>query len=563
MHEPREGYLEDLLTRLRANSGVRSSPAPAVRKSHENSPNLIANLDVIESALATLEPPAPPFGVSPETFATNHVATPENPAFWQQLRSELNEGSTASSSLIAAKSNVGSHPSPVPLSQLAPSSLPRSTPQPRVKPAPAPKARAKAPEFFPREPESLETAHITATEVEMLALKVMLNRGTTTGRAIAAQIRLAFKIVHEIMDGLRAEKLVVYKGSSPVNDYEYQLTATGREQARRLYEHSTYFGSAPVTLDEYIKAIAAQSLQKSQPRIADLQKAFHDLLIRPELLSQVAQAIHHGRGLFLYGSPGNGKTSIAQRITKAFGEQLWIPRAIGIDGDILRLYDPCVHEELPLPHYEDDALRAHIDQRWIRIRRPTIIAGGELTMERLEVTRNTSTGTNEAPLQLKSNCGTLVIDDFGRQRISVEELLNRWIVPLDKGYDFLSLPSGKTIQVPFDQMLVFSTNMQPRDLADEAFLRRIPYKIDIGDPPESHFRELMQREAKNMNVKFDERAVEYLIQKHYRPNQRAFRCCHPRDLLSQVRTFCQVHEVPVEMTVQSLDAAVGNYFAVL
>ena len=281
------------------------------------------------------------------------------------------------------------------------------------------------------------------------------------------------------------------------------------------------------------------------------------------MLSRLAQAIHHGRGLFLHGAPGNGKTSIAQRITRAFGELLWIPRAIGIDGDIIRLYDPCVHEELPLPKAEAEALKPHIDQRWIRIRRPTILVGGELTMERLDVTRNSTTGTNEAPLQMKSNCGTLVIDDFGRQRISVEELLNRWIVPLDKGYDFLHLPSGKTIQVPFDQMLVFSTNLQPRDLADEAFLRRIPYKLDVSDPSEADFRELMRREAHAIGVTHHPAAIDYLIETHYRPTKRSFRCCQPRDLLMQVRTFCHVHELPAEMNARSFDAAASNYFAVL
>ena len=213
-------------------------------------------------------------------------------------------------------------------------------------------------------------------------------------------------------------------------------------------------------------------------------------MLSPRMLDRLGPAMNSGRGLFLFGAAGNGKTSIAERVTRAFGQEIWIPRAIGIDGEIMRVFDPVNHEELPLEACEGLYDKRKIDRRWVRIRRPTLIVGGELTMSALEVTMNTSTGICESPLQLKSNCGTLVIDDFGRQRMRIEELLNRWIVPLERRYDFLNMPNGKKIQVPFDQLIIFSTNLEPRDLVDEAFLRRIPYKIEVLDPSLDDFKGL-------------------------------------------------------------------------
>jgi predicted ATPase with chaperone activity len=207
--------------------------------------------------------------------------------------------------------------------------------------------------------------------------------------------------------------------------------------------------------------------------------------------------------------------------------------------------------------------RRKIDKRWIRIRRPTIITGGELTMSQLDVSINGATGICEAPLQIKSNCGTLVIDDFGRQRMRIDELLNRWIVPLEKRYDFLNLPNGKKIKVPFDQLIVFSTNLEPRELVDEAFLRRIPYKIEVIDPTEEEFRRLFEIMGQHLQVRYSREAVDYLMATHYKANNRALRFCHPRDLLLQVSNYCKYRDRPAEMTPEYFDRAVENYFAVM
>ena len=216
--------------------------------------------------------------------------------------------------------------------------------------------------------------------------------------------------------------------------------------------------------------MSAQSIAKQEATEDDLKRAFTDLLISETMFERLGPAINSGRGMFLFGEPGNGKTSIAERITTAFGSTIWIPRSLGIDGDILRLFDPGIHEVVEFEN-EDGGIfdLSGIDQRWVCIVRPTVVAGGELTMEELEVCQNAQTKICESPLQLKSNCGTLVIDDFGRQTMPVEVLLNRWIVPLEKRYDFLNLPSGKKVQVPFDQLIIFSTNLEPRDLVDGAF----------------------------------------------------------------------------------------------
>lgn len=417
--------------------------------------------------------------------------------------------------------------------------------------------------WFPRVPDRLDDAGLSANDVERLILKFLLARGSATGRTIAQQTRLTFGIVDPLLRGLKYDQLLSFVGTAEMGDYEYAITEMGRERARRYVEECTYYGAAPVGLRDYLKAMELQSIGTQQVTEGGLREAFSDLLIGPDLLESLGPAINSGRGMFLFGPPGNGKTSIAERITKCFGTTIWIPRALGIDGDLIRLYDPGIHEEVPVEPGEGIFDLTGVDPRWIRIVRPTVIAGGELTMEELEVCQNQQTKVCEAPLQLKSNCGTLVIDDFGRQRMPVCELLNRWIVPLEKRYDFLGLPSGKKIQVPFDQLIIFSTNLEPRDLVDGAFLRRIPYKIQVPDPTEAEFREIIRRLSPRMGFQYEEASVDHLIAKHYHAVQRPFRSCQPRDLLQQVRNYCTYKQQPRKMSPEAFDFAVANYFSVL
>jgi hypothetical protein len=418
-------------------------------------------------------------------------------------------------------------------------------------------------EFLPTEPTDLSATGLAESEVESLILKLLMARGDAAGRSVADHVKLPFGMVAHLLSQLKHDQLLVYRDSAPMNDYIYQLTDIGRERARRLSQHCTYFGAAPVSLKDYVESVKAQSLGGQHPSVDDLRKAFSDLLINTKMLERLGPAINSGRGLFLFGAPGNGKTSIAERVTSAFGEYVWVPRAIGVDGEIMRLFDPLNHETAPIEQSTGLLDATKIDKRWIRIKRPTIVVGGELTMANLEVCQNSVTGISESPLQLKSNCGTLVIDDFGRQRMSTDELLNRWIVPLEKRYDFLNMGNGKKIQVPFDQLIIFSTNLEPKDLVDEAFLRRIPYKIEVIDPTEEDFRKLFEIMCPKMGFEHDQAAIDHLIATHYRAVNRPFRNCQPRDLLLQVQNHCHYQRRKPKLTPESFDFAAENYFAVM
>ncbi|GIX05245.1 MAG: hypothetical protein KatS3mg114_1114 [Planctomycetaceae bacterium] len=417
--------------------------------------------------------------------------------------------------------------------------------------------------FVPICPQSIEDMGLLPEEIERLVLKFLLAKGAASGRLIATQIRVPFAILDPLLRGLKRDQLLALINTAEMGDYVYGITELGRERARRYMEECSYFGSAPVVLKDYLHAMQRQSIAGMTVTEQELREAFADLLISDDMLSKLGPAINSGRGMFLYGEPGNGKTSIAERITQCFGSTIWIPRALSIEGEIIRLFDPGVHEEVPLPQDEGLFDLSGVDPRWVQIVRPTVIAGGELTMAELEVTFNPVTRICEAPLQLKSNCGSLVIDDFGRQRMPVAELLNRWIVPLEKRYDFLNLPSGKKIQVPFDQLIIFSTNLEPKDLVDGAFLRRIPYKIKVPDPTEAEFKEIIRRVAPKLGFQYDAQAVDYLVERHYKSVGRPFRACQPRDLLLQVKNYCAYHGQPRRMTPAAFDFAVENYFSIM
>ena len=417
--------------------------------------------------------------------------------------------------------------------------------------------------YRPVEPTSFEEARLTESEVEQLIAKYLFARAEATGREISEQIKLPFGLVEQLLRQMKHDQTVAYKDATQMNDYVYRPTELGRERARRFMQDCSYFGAAPVALRDYIASVKEQSLTFQNPSKADLEHAFSDLLINQQMFNRLGPAINSGRGMFLFGYPGNGKTSIAERVTQAFGKYIYIPRAIGIDGEIIRVFDPNHHEEAPEEKGDSLLQDSKIDRRWVRIKRPTIIVGGELTMENLELQLNKNNGTNESPVQLKSNCGTLVIDDFGRQKMSTDELLNRWIVPLEKRYDFLNLPSGKSIQVPFDQLVIFSTNLEPKDLVDDAFLRRIPYKIEVLNPTEEEFIELFKIMCPIMGFEFKADAVKYVIETHYKPVDRPFRCCQPRDLLLQIKNYCLYRREEMVLSNEKFDFAVDNYFAVM
>ncbi len=418
--------------------------------------------------------------------------------------------------------------------------------------------------FSPAPVSSFEEAGLNHAQMESLTLKLLLIEGQAAGRRIAAQLGLPFGPFPEFLRLLKNQQIVTYSNTTAANDFVYSLTDVGRARARGYADECSYVGAAPVPFDAYVKAVKAQTIVAEHPHESDVRAAFSDLVLSESAVRNLGPAINSGRGLFLYGPSGNGKTSIAERITRCFGSTVWIPRVILVEGQILKLFDLANHEAVGSTEGSGLLGDGDHDRRWVRIRRPTIVAGGELRMEDLEIRFDPMTRVCEAPLQLKSNLGTLLIDDFGRQRMQPDELLNRWIVPLESRVDFLSLPTGKKFRVPFDQLIIFSTNLEPRELVDEAFLRRIPYKIHADDPSEEMFRGMIRQFGPRLGFgDVDEDAVDHLINRHYKEVGRPFRCCQPRDLLLQVRNYCIYNDLPLELTREYVDFAAAGYFTVM
>ena len=416
-------------------------------------------------------------------------------------------------------------------------------------------------EFIPKQPKSLKQAGLHENDLFPLVLKFLFLHGANSGSRIALQLKLPYGVVEPILAQLKADLLIGHKSASGVGDYLFELSPKGMEQAKLSLARSTYCGAAAVSLSEYKKSVKLQSIRNLKPTMEDVAVALSDLMVSKLMISQLGQAINAGKSLFLFGAAGNGKTSIAQRAIRSLSEVIWIPRTITVGGEVIRLFDPSLHEVAPLPQAAGITNEHDVDERWIRIKRPTIVVGGELTLKHLEATLNPVTGIIEAPIHVKSNCGCLVVDDFGRQQISTTELLNRWIVPMESGTDYLNLPSGRQISLPFEQLLIFSTNLKPNTLCDEAFLRRIPYKVEIFDPTEIQFRNLFDQLANNMGFNIQPGVVDDLIEYHYKRVGRPFRFCHVADLLNQAKDFCEFHRKPLMFNKDIAELAVVNYFS--
>ncbi len=427
-------------------------------------------------------------------------------------------------------------------------------------------------EFVPLPVTRLEDTGLHQIYVADLALKVLYSSGYLTGFRIAELVALPFAgVVDEILEFLKREKLVEVKGATGVGEgaYQYAITGQGINKAREAMARNEYAGPAPVPLAVYNAAVSTQAAARVTVTQRVLRQSLSQLVLSEKALARIGPAANSGNSLFLYGAPGNGKTSIARAIGRmVLGEEMYIPYAVDVEGQVIKIFDNVNHEVLREeggPGRGTGGLRSGLkrDARWIKIRRPFIVTGGELTMAGLDLQFDEVNKFYEAPFQMKANGGMFLIDDFGRQQIRPRDLLNRWIVPLENRLDYLTLHNGRKIEIPFEVLVVFSTNLPPRDLVDEAFLRRIRHKIEIVDPTYEEYKEIFRRMAEQKKIAFDEKGLAYLLQEWYIKRNRKLRANHPRDILEQLLDIASYLNVEPNMGKDLLDRACESYFVEL
>jgi predicted ATPase with chaperone activity len=423
-----------------------------------------------------------------------------------------------------------------------------------------------SPEVIPHppSPQTLEETGLGLDLITQLVLKSLHFAGELTGSELSRRLGLEFAVLTPALDLLKAQQQCAIVGGGFVGgaSYRYRITDAGRTRAALFLETSHYVGVAPVPLAQYQAYM--REYRTAVPRTASrdrVRKAFAHLVISDSVLDQLGPAINAGHSMFVYGPPGNGKTVISQAIHNLLEGNIAIPHALEVEGNIVRLFDPVNHEKL---QSEDDertlTMQEAGDRRWVRCRRPMVMVGGELTLESLELSYNPTTGFYRAPVQAVANGGVLVIDDFGRQTCSPRDLLNRWIVPLESRVDFLTLQSGQKFELPFMTLIVFATNIRPAELVDEAFLRRIQYKIFAESPTVEDFKQIFARCCADLGASVEPGLVEHLLLDYYRPRNIPLRGCHPRDLIKQALSLASYLDRPAHLTGDLMEAACNSYF---
>jgi hypothetical protein len=414
----------------------------------------------------------------------------------------------------------------------------------------------------PAPPNSLADSGLRTDQASELLLKTLIT-GEQSGTSLSDRMCLPYSILEGLLEHARVEKLVEVRGAAGTGSagYRYALTDLGRDRAGHFLDLSRYIGPAPVPLAQYVAYMRALTGGRGYLDRERLVSGFTHLIVGGDMLEQLGPAVNSNKSLFIYGPPGNGKTVVAEGIGRALGGEIFIPYAIDVDGQIITMFDPVNHLRADTAA-NSQTIVAGIghDRRWEKIRRPVVTVGGELTLEMLDLTFNPIARFYEAPIQLKANGGVFVVDDFGRQRIPARDLLNRWIVPLESRVDYLTLHTGRKFEVPFDVLVVFATNLKPETLADEAFLRRIPYKIYARNPTVDEFTRIWELNCRRKSLAFEPKVIEYLVRKYYQPRGLQLRACHPRDLIEQVVDRCRFEGKPAAISRELLDAACASYF---
>ena len=416
----------------------------------------------------------------------------------------------------------------------------------------------------PIAPDTLESAGLTLDIVLQLALKTLHFAGDLSGATLASRLGLRFSVIEPALHLLKQQHQVEIAGGAVLGgpSYRYRITDAGRTRAALFLESNHYVGAAPVPLAQYRAYM--HEYKKHAPHTATRERvrdAFSHLVISDRVMDQLGPAINAGHSMFVYGPPGNGKTVISQAIQRLLDGDIHIPHALEVEGSIVRMYDPVTHVELPSDTATDVLdTGSVVDRRWVRCRRPLVMVGGELTLEALELSYNAVAGFYKAPVQALANGGVLVIDDFGRQRMRPQDLLNRWIVPLESRVDYLTLNSGQKFELPFMVLVAFATNIRPQELVDEAFLRRIHYKVLCESPSYEDFILIFRKYCDSVDVSFERPLVEELLDGYYRPRNLPMRGCHPRDLIEQSLSLAEYLGRPRQLSADLLRAACDSYF---
>jgi MoxR-like ATPase len=425
---------------------------------------------------------------------------------------------------------------------------------------------------FPPTPSSIEETGLQQDLLIQLLVKTLYVAGELTEASAAQRLKIPYGMVEELFRVLRTEKLCEVKGLSGARGilYRYTLTDLGRSRARDYLDVSQYVGPAPVPLAQYDSMMHRQSVLNLRINRHLLEQGVTHLVLPPDIIEQLGEAVNSGWPIFLYGEPGNGKTVMAEAIGDMLGSvgggEIFVPYAIEVDNQIIQVYDPVTHQSVDVGSNNRASSLIELeseleyDARWVLCKRPIVFVGGELTLQMLDLSFNPISKYYEAPPQVKASGGVFIIDDFGRQQVRPQDLLNRWIVPLEKRVDYLTLHTGKKFRVPFDTIVVFATNIEPYKLADEAFLRRIRNKIYVDDPTLENYMEIFKRYCEKKEIPFDPDAIDYLYQEYYLKYRLNLRSCHPRDLIEQIVSIAKFNEIPPSLDRELLDRACRIYF---